>query len=184
VCLRVCVCLFLNCNIKKKYVWIYSELIVADPAKGRWSSEEDELLRTAVKSMSATTEKDIPWTQVASLVPGRSHHQCRTHWQTVLNMKEKAGTKNPPWTPADNYYLVDRYVHCAPSFVFFKKVHQTRLLRLNYDDEQEIQWSFVPEGPIAARGTTRCRERWAFLKKHAEYTGTSIPGTNKVSFFF
>jgi len=119
VCLRVCVCLFLNCNIKKKYVWIYSELIVADPAKGRWSSEEDELLRTAVKSMSATTEKDIPWTQVASLVPGRSHHQCRTHWQTVLNMKEKAGTKNPPWTPADNYYLVDRYVHCAPSFVFF-----------------------------------------------------------------
>jgi len=134
----------------------YRELSVREPAKGSWSEKEDELLRSAVRQLSTSSEKDIPWTLVAQQVPGRSHHQCRTHWHTVLLLKDKSGERRPRWNPEDDLALVDRIV------------------KLQYDDEEEIQWSFVPEGTLLVRGTARCRERWASLKKRANYMGTDV----------
>ncbi|KAI8077723.1 Homeodomain-like protein [Halteromyces radiatus] len=55
-----------------------------DPAvrKGRWSKEEDELLRQAVHQLGCC------WIRVAGCIPSRTQRQCRTRWNQIKNTRQ------------------------------------------------------------------------------------------------
>lgn len=57
--------------------------------KGRWTPQEDELLRSAVAQFEGKN-----WKEVARMIEGRSDVQCLHRWQKVL----KPGLIKGPWT--------------------------------------------------------------------------------------
>lgn len=65
-----------------------------DPQK--WSKEEDELLKEAVKEFG---EKQ--WKDIAQRIPGRNHVQCLQRWKKVL----KPGLKKGHWTDEEDALL-------------------------------------------------------------------------------
>ena len=69
-----------------------------DSKKGRWTKEEDDLLRAAVVGMG-----DKQWKTVALQVPGRSAVQCLHRWNKIL----KPGLVKGPWTPAEDEALLE-----------------------------------------------------------------------------
>lgn len=62
----------------------------------RWTSEEDELLKAAVKEFG---EKQ--WKDIAVRIPGRNHVQCLQRWKKVL----KPGLKKGHWTEEEDNLL-------------------------------------------------------------------------------
>ena len=66
-----------------------------DPKK--WTEQEDEQLRKAVKEFG---EKQ--WKEIAERIPGRNHVQCLQRWKKVL----KPGLKKGHWTPEEDSLLV------------------------------------------------------------------------------
>lgn len=73
-----------------------------DPQK--WSPEEDELLRAAVKEFGEKRWKDI-----ALRIPGRTHVQCLQRWKKVL----KPGLKKGHWTEEEDRLLSAYHQQCA-----------------------------------------------------------------------
>ncbi|KAL6045360.1 Myb-related protein B [Balamuthia mandrillaris] len=72
-------------------------------SRGRWTKQEDNTLREAVKLYGAKN-----WKQIAECVPGRSDVQCLHRWQKVLNPELVKG----PWTKEEDELvieLVERY---------------------------------------------------------------------------
>lgn len=74
----------------------YEKALNPEIKRGRWSPEEDELLRKAV----AEAGEKIVWSRIRQSVPGRTDVQCRERWVNVLNpalkvapFTEKEGTK-------------------------------------------------------------------------------------------
>ena len=65
---------------------------------GKWTKEEDELLRTAVQNIG-----ERKWRQVSTLVPGRTSIQCLHRWTKVL----KPGRVKGSWTPEEDQLLRD-----------------------------------------------------------------------------
>ena len=65
-----------------------------DPQK--WTKEEDELLKNAVKQFG---EKN--WKDIASRIPGRNHVQCLQRWKKVL----KPGLKKGHWSEEEDELL-------------------------------------------------------------------------------
>lgn len=55
--------------------------------RGRWTQEEDRLLREAVMSNPTGT-----WQQIAQSVPGRTDVKCRERWANVLDPNIKRGS--------------------------------------------------------------------------------------------
>lgn len=66
-----------------------------DPKK--WTEQEDEQLRKAVKEFG---EKQ--WKEIAERIPGRNHVQCLQRWKKVL----KPGLKKGHWTPEEDNLLI------------------------------------------------------------------------------
>jgi len=64
---------------------------------GKWTEEEDELLRQAVAEHSAKN-----WKKIASHLPDRTDVQCLHRWQKVL----KPGLIKGPWTPEEDATVV------------------------------------------------------------------------------
>jgi hypothetical protein len=60
---------------------------------GRWSEEEDDLLRRAVKEFGGKN-----WKKIASRLHGRTDVQCLHRWQKVL----RPGLVKGPWTPEED----------------------------------------------------------------------------------
>jgi hypothetical protein len=65
-------------------------------AKNKWSSEEDEQLRTAVHASGTES-----WGRISLSVPGRSGKQCRERWigQLAPSVSKEA------WTPEEDAIL-------------------------------------------------------------------------------
>jgi hypothetical protein len=61
-----------------------------------WTPEEDAKLLEAVK------KRGYKWVEVASLVPGRTHAQCRTRWRTKTTAQKKG-----KWTPEEDATLTE-----------------------------------------------------------------------------
>ncbi|KAI9333934.1 Homeodomain-like protein [Zopfochytrium polystomum] len=61
----------------------YQEALDPSIRKGKWSPEEDELLRVGM----ATHGKS--WVKIAEMVPGRTQRQCRTRWLQMRQRLEK-----------------------------------------------------------------------------------------------
>jgi myb proto-oncogene protein len=65
---------------------------------GKWSEEEDELLRKAVKEFGGKN-----WKQIACKLHGRTDVQCLHRWQKVL----RPGLVKGPWTPEEDSIVVE-----------------------------------------------------------------------------
>ncbi|EME28740.1 hypothetical protein Gasu_37900 isoform 2 [Galdieria sulphuraria] len=64
---------------------------------GKWTVEEDELLRKAVVKYG-----EGHWSQIAQMVPGRTDLQCRERYTDVL----KPSLSHQPWTHEENERLL------------------------------------------------------------------------------
>ncbi|KAJ3087876.1 Myb-like DNA-binding domain protein, partial [Quaeritorhiza haematococci] len=64
--------------------------------KGRWTQEEDELLKAAVVMFG-----ERHWTLIAANVPGRTGLQCSSRWRDVL----RPGIKRGKWTQEEDELL-------------------------------------------------------------------------------
>jgi hypothetical protein len=72
---------------------------------GKWTAEEDAVLRQAVSANSGRN-----WKKIATHLSGRSDVQCLHRWQKVL----KPGLVKGPWTPQEDALvveLVQKYGH-------------------------------------------------------------------------
>jgi hypothetical protein len=69
-------------------------------SRGKWTKEEDELLRRAVE-----LHKGKNWKTIASYFHGRTNVQCLHRWQKVLNPQLVKG----PWTKEEDE-LLRKYV--------------------------------------------------------------------------
>eukprot|EP00005_Dracoamoeba_jomungandri_P014773 CAMPEP_0174266590 /NCGR_PEP_ID=MMETSP0439-20130205/30783_1 /TAXON_ID=0 /ORGANISM="Stereomyxa ramosa, Strain Chinc5" /LENGTH=634 /DNA_ID=CAMNT_0015353653 /DNA_START=132 /DNA_END=2033 /DNA_ORIENTATION=- len=67
-------------------------------SRGRWSRDEDNVLREAVKKHGAKN-----WKLIAECVPGRTDVQCLHRWQKVLNPELVKG----PWTSAEDAKVIE-----------------------------------------------------------------------------
>ncbi len=68
---------------------------------GKWTEEEDDLLRRAVREHGGKN-----WKKIAGCLPGRSDVQCLHRWQKVL----RPGLVKGPWTTEEDE-TVARLVH-------------------------------------------------------------------------
>ncbi|KAJ6243242.1 snRNA-activating protein complex subunit 4 [Anaeramoeba flamelloides] len=57
--------------------------------KGKWTEEEDELLRKYVKILG-----DSKWSKVALNIPRRTSKQCRERWNSTISKRLFAGNKS------------------------------------------------------------------------------------------
>ncbi len=64
---------------------------------GKWTEDEDNQLRQAVKKHAGKN-----WKRIASHLPGRSDVQCLHRWQKVL----KPGLIKGPWTPEEDATVI------------------------------------------------------------------------------
>ena len=64
---------------------------------GKWTEEEDDLLRAAVEDHGGKN-----WKKIASRLPGRSDVQCLHRWQKVL----KPGLVKGPWTAEEDATVI------------------------------------------------------------------------------
>ncbi|EAX89022.1 Myb-like DNA-binding domain containing protein [Trichomonas vaginalis G3] len=65
--------------------------------KSKWTIEEDDLLKYAVKKVGK-----LKWKQIAKIVGTRSGKQCRERWFTKLN----PDIKNEVWSPEEDEKLL------------------------------------------------------------------------------
>ena len=75
-----------------------SPLEEPETKKGRWTKDEDELLRKAVDELG---EKQ--WRAVSQRVPGRTTIQCLHRWNKIL----KPGLVKGPWSPMEDNALLE-----------------------------------------------------------------------------
>ncbi|KAA6354067.1 MAG: hypothetical protein EZS28_050406 [Streblomastix strix] len=68
--------------------------------KGKWTSQEDQLLRDTVQEIGPDGVKD--WLLVAKRVPNRSHKQCRERWTNHLCPQ----IRKQQWTEEEKRTLV------------------------------------------------------------------------------
>ncbi|XP_042375358.1 uncharacterized protein LOC121969347 isoform X2 [Zingiber officinale] len=65
---------------------------------GRWSVDEDKLLKVAVKLFGAKN-----WVKIAQFIPGRTQIQCRERWLNCLD----PSLNLQPWTAEEDIKLLD-----------------------------------------------------------------------------
>lgn len=76
--------------------------------KGRFSAEEDKLLKELVKA-----ERNKTWKEIAANFPGRTAAQCRDRYNQYL-FKE---IQHKPWTTQEDMKIVQLYKQYGPRWV-------------------------------------------------------------------
>lgn len=66
---------YMDSRSKKQLINRYHRSLHPNMQRGRWSAQEDVMLLVAVKLYG-----DVSWSKVASMVPGRTHGQCRDRY--------------------------------------------------------------------------------------------------------
>ncbi|CAG8463123.1 5203_t:CDS:2 [Diversispora eburnea] len=61
----------------------WSEALDPSVRKGKWSPDEDEILKGGVRRFGRC------WIRIAELIDGRTQRQCRTRWVQIKNKQEK-----------------------------------------------------------------------------------------------
>lgn len=85
--------------------------------KGKWSNEEDELLRKAVDK-----HKNKGWVFISTFVPGRSDVQCRERWMNSLDPIKKRGR----WSKEEDVLLFEGVERFSYSWSKIASVVKTR----------------------------------------------------------
>ena len=75
----------------------------ADFKKGPWTALEDEIVRRGVKEANVASLKEIKWSDLSDLVPGRTGKQVRERWYNHLDPSVNKG----PWTDAEMQTLIE-----------------------------------------------------------------------------
>lgn len=81
----------------------YEKAINPQIKRGRWTTDEDELLRQAVKPFIESGATRINWSTVKLTVPGRTDVQCRERWVNILDPSISAA----PFTPVEDQKLLE-----------------------------------------------------------------------------
>eukprot|EP01117_Protostelium_nocturnum_P013411 TRINITY_DN4999_c1_g1_i2.p1 TRINITY_DN4999_c1_g1~~TRINITY_DN4999_c1_g1_i2.p1 ORF type:complete len:578 (+),score=126.48 TRINITY_DN4999_c1_g1_i2:275-2008(+) len=83
----------------------YDDLDDSVGSKGKWTKQEDEILKKAVSQ-----NKGKNWKKIAELVPDRTDVQCLHRWQKVLNPDVVKG----PWTKDEDEMVVKLVAKYGP----------------------------------------------------------------------
>ncbi|GFY65574.1 transcription termination factor 1 [Trichonephila inaurata madagascariensis] len=105
----------MNCQVS--YRWH-----AKDANKGKWSSEEENNLIIAIKTVAQTDDissnniESISWDAVERLVPTRNAFQCRLYWGEHLAW-DPSVTEKKPWNRSSYAKLIHllKYKYCASS---------------------------------------------------------------------
>nr|CAG8437677.1 5095_t:CDS:2 [Entrophospora candida] len=124
--------------------------------KGRWTPEEDSLLKEAVGEYLNLLDSDghpqpIPWNKIAQRIPHRTGIQCQARWSEALDPSVRKGK----WSPDEDEILKDgvrRYGRC---------------------------WIRIAE-LIDGRTQRQCRTRWVQIRNKQAKT-PSTPRSSKTS---
>ncbi|XP_061770346.1 cyclin-D-binding Myb-like transcription factor 1 isoform X2 [Nerophis ophidion] len=116
---------------------------------GKWSEEEERRLAEVVyemagASLGSAVTRGVSWASVANQVGTRSEKQCRSKWLNYLNWKHSGGTE---WTKDDDLNLT------------------RRILELEVEDENEIQWEELAGGWSSVRSPQWLRSKWWSIKR-------------------
>jgi myb proto-oncogene protein len=131
---------------------------------GKWTEEEDELLRKAVSDFGGKS-----WKKIAGRLPGRTDVQCLHRWQKVL----KPGLIKGPWTPEEDALVVKLVkVHGNKKWSFIARQLKGRLGKqcrerwynhLN-PDINKSEWTH-DEDKALIDAHTELGNRWAEIAK-------------------
>lgn len=113
-----------------------------DPSirKGKWTAEEDELLRFAVSFHGSEKSDKRDWCLICRWVPGRTDVQCRERWMNILSPELKA----EPFTPEEDERLCEL------------------LSAMNVD---AVSWAAVQAKHFPGRTDSQIRRRWKMLAR-------------------
>jgi myb proto-oncogene protein len=131
---------------------------------GKWTEEEDDLLRQAVTDFSGKS-----WKKIASRLAGRTDVQCLHRWQKVL----KPGLIKGPWTPEEDAKVIRLVkLHGNKKWSFIARQLKGRLGKqcrerwynhLN-PDINKTEWS-EEEDRILMEAQSELGNRWAEIAK-------------------
>ncbi|XP_041492832.1 cyclin-D-binding Myb-like transcription factor 1 [Microtus oregoni] len=125
---------------------------------GKWTEEEEQLLRDVVHELTCTemdekVTQGVSWAIVAQRVGTRSAKQCRAKWLNYLNWKHTGGTE---WTRKDEVTLINK------------------LSELDASDENEINWDDLAKGWESVRSPQWLHSKWWTIKRqitnHKDFT--------------
>lgn len=85
--------------------------------RGKWSPEEDDALRAAIKRNGAKV-----WTIVATSVPGRNGKQCRERWHHHLH----PNVNKAPWSASEEQLLIELHSQHGNKWAFISRHFQGR----------------------------------------------------------
>ncbi|MDR1434828.1 MAG: hypothetical protein LBI77_00270 [Puniceicoccales bacterium] len=97
---------------KCKQRWEGLEQKKAKRKTGPWTQEEEKLLIESVKTYGPAQGRRGYWKEIATLVPGRSHRQCRNHWVECCNPHRK----HEPWSEEEDKILIENYFKFGPQW--------------------------------------------------------------------
>ncbi|GFX49260.1 transcription termination factor 1 [Trichonephila clavipes] len=139
-------------NCQMCYRWHAKEV-----NKGKWSSEEENNLINAIKTVAETDDissnniESISWGAVERLVPTRNAFQCRLYWGEHLAW-DPSVTEKKPWNQSSYAKLIYllKYKYCASSE---RKVNW-----------KELQKYFIDVSP----SYIFLAKKWAYLNYYAQ----------------
>lgn len=121
----------------------WTKVLAPGLKKGKWSTEEDEILRRLVQeqlnTLGESSGKRIVWNKVASGFKGRSCKQCRERWINHLDPT----VKKTEWT------------------------HEEDLMLLQYYETMPSKWAKIAR-QIPGRTENMVKVRWNALNRQAK----------------
>jgi len=121
---------------------------------GKWTEEEDELLRGAVADYGGKS-----WKKIAGQLSGRTDVQCLHRWQKVL----KPGLIKGPWTPEEDAKVVELVkIHGNKKWSFIARQLKGRLGK-----QCRERW-YNHLNPDINKGEWSNEEDKALIQAHAE----------------
>ncbi|PPQ77700.1 hypothetical protein CVT25_011135 [Psilocybe cyanescens] len=115
--------------------------------RGTWTEEEDELLRKAVAGYGKL------WTQVSTVIPGRTNDQCRERWTEHVNLSSAKIT----WSEAEDKNLIELV------------------------EELGKQWKSISLRIGGNKTGQNCRMRYDKLKRTSVNSKSTTQGTSSLS---
>jgi hypothetical protein len=127
--------------------------------KGPWNKKEDatltRLVRSAIKNNNNDNNLEIPWTNVAALLSGRTAAQCYERWVYTLD----SNIKRVPWTETETQKLMEivgNYIkNYSNSKINWQVIAQSLAKKTDEVDETNS---------TSHRTDSQCCSHWKYIK--------------------